>query len=74
MMLFLISRQMRPHPNVCKLLGVSESVNSPLCLVMEFLSEGNLWSALKEQRLDLQPSLFYVFARDIASGMQHLHV
>ena len=64
---------MRPHPNVCKLLGVSEGVNSSLGLVMEFLS-GNLRNALNEQRLDLQPALVYAFARDIASGMQHLHV
>lgn len=62
------------HPNVCKLLGVCTDPASPLCIVIEFMSEGSLWDVLTEREIEMSPRLVLSLARDVVSGMSHLHV
>eukprot|EP01119_Soliformovum_irregulare_P012274 TRINITY_DN3174_c0_g1_i1.p1 TRINITY_DN3174_c0_g1~~TRINITY_DN3174_c0_g1_i1.p1 ORF type:complete len:538 (+),score=165.34 TRINITY_DN3174_c0_g1_i1:483-2096(+) len=64
---------LRPHPNVCKLLGVCTDPGKPLCLVMEYLAGNSLEKALWEGKINLTRDMTLQVARDIASGMNHLH-
>eukprot|EP01119_Soliformovum_irregulare_P011133 TRINITY_DN2770_c0_g1_i3.p1 TRINITY_DN2770_c0_g1~~TRINITY_DN2770_c0_g1_i3.p1 ORF type:complete len:724 (+),score=172.55 TRINITY_DN2770_c0_g1_i3:33-2204(+) len=61
----------RPHPNVCQLLGICRNPEKPLCIVMEFLAGGSLLSLLTD--LDMSKNVILGIARDVVTGMHHLH-
>lgn len=55
------------HPNIVKIVGI---VISPPCIVMEFISEGNLAQIIKTSSL-LGKGVKYI--KDIANGLAYLH-
>ncbi|KAJ3078130.1 hypothetical protein HK102_004717 [Quaeritorhiza haematococci] len=62
------------HPRIVVLLGViNDSVSRTYSLVMEYMENGSLYARINS----LQPALSWkdrlIIARDIASGMAHLH-
>jgi len=63
-----LMKKMRPHPNVTMLLGV---VTSPICLVTEYVPNGDLWDFL--QKGQVANELKLRIAQGIAAGMFHLH-
>eukprot|EP01119_Soliformovum_irregulare_P006893 TRINITY_DN192_c1_g1_i1.p1 TRINITY_DN192_c1_g1~~TRINITY_DN192_c1_g1_i1.p1 ORF type:complete len:118 (-),score=46.56 TRINITY_DN192_c1_g1_i1:79-396(-) len=65
-------RNIRPHPNICRLLGICSDPEKPLAIVMEYLPGGSLSSALP--RINMTPVIVKRIARDIINGMHHLHV
>ena len=58
------------HPNIVELYGV---MFSPLRMVLEFCSQGDLFAAVKSKRLMGQLDLQIKIALDIAQGMNFLH-
>ena len=42
-------------------------------LILQYLPEGNLLDMIVERRIELDLPLIVRFAKDIASGMSHLH-
>ncbi|KAL6063202.1 Tyrosine-protein kinase abl1 [Balamuthia mandrillaris] len=73
-----IMKNLRPHTNVIQLFGVSMEEGTPWCLVTEFLAAGNLLcflQNLKPNELDEEEfkRMAVRMAREIATGMHHLH-
>eukprot|EP00027_Filamoeba_sp_ATCC50430_P015453 CAMPEP_0168573728 /NCGR_PEP_ID=MMETSP0413-20121227/18692_1 /TAXON_ID=136452 /ORGANISM="Filamoeba nolandi, Strain NC-AS-23-1" /LENGTH=412 /DNA_ID=CAMNT_0008607003 /DNA_START=1233 /DNA_END=2471 /DNA_ORIENTATION=+ len=66
-------KHLRPHPNICLVLGICSNPHYPLCLVMEYVPNGSLWTMLVSRSLTLETKTVIDFALDIASGMFHLH-
>jgi len=66
-------KNLRPHPNVCDLLGVCTQPGSPICIVTELLSEGSLVDLFNNGKIMIDAGLAVTIAKDIASGMSHLH-
>jgi len=64
---------LRPHPNVCDLLGVCTNKQNPICIVTELLSEGSLTDLFNSSKIFIDAGLAVTVAKDIASGMSHLH-
>lgn len=58
------------HPNVVTLIGAC--VDPIPCLVLEYLPGGSLLEAIKEKKL--QNCQKISFARDIAAGLNYLHI
>jgi serine/threonine protein kinase len=58
----------RPHPNLVQMMGYSID---PLFMVMEYLANGTLLSALKRKSLDNADKIR--ICHEIALGMVHLH-
>eukprot|EP01114_Cavostelium_apophysatum_P022155 TRINITY_DN7922_c0_g2_i4.p1 TRINITY_DN7922_c0_g2~~TRINITY_DN7922_c0_g2_i4.p1 ORF type:complete len:1489 (-),score=439.35 TRINITY_DN7922_c0_g2_i4:127-4593(-) len=65
---FLMSQMV--HPNVVNLVGFTLS---PITMVMEKVSEGNLYTILHDDKKSLSWPLRFRIAVDIAHGMQYLH-
>lgn len=59
------------HPNVLKFLNWYET-GRHIWVIVEYCTGGNLLQLLKQDRHLPEPSVV-VFARDIASGLQHIH-
>ncbi|ETV99798.1 TKL/DRK protein kinase, variant 1 [Aphanomyces invadans] len=62
------------HPNIVQFIGASWNSYSNICFVTEFLDRGDLYSVLKNPRVQLswkQPLLS--MAIDISRGMAYLH-
>ncbi|ETV64373.1 TKL/DRK protein kinase, variant [Aphanomyces astaci] len=62
------------HPNIVQFIGASWNSYSNICFVTEFLDRGDLYSVLKNPRIQLswkQPLLS--MAIDISRGMAYLH-
>ncbi|OQS03189.1 kinase [Thraustotheca clavata] len=62
------------HPNIILFIGASSDPQDNLCLVMEYMESGDLWSILKDQNNVLSwkdPLLRFVV--DICRGMAYLH-
>jgi len=66
-------KNLRPHPNVCDLLGVCTKPEFPICIVTELLSEGSLVDLIQNGKISIDANLAVTIAKDIASGMSHLH-
>jgi len=66
-------KNLRPHPNVCDLLGVCTKPEFPVCIVTELLSEGSLVDLFNNGKITIDAGLAVTIAKDIASGMSHLH-
>lgn len=63
-------RHLRNHPNVCSILGIC---TDPVAIVMELIPGGSLSSCLADENFEMTPEKVISFAKDIASGMSHLH-
>ena len=65
--------QFRGHPNVVQLYGVC-TFGSPLMIVQEFLSKGDLLNLLLSLKSSSEatPGVFLSFCQHIASGMEYL--
>jgi len=63
-----LMRKMRPHPNVVLYLGVCRQ---PLCLVTEFVANGNLLALIKKEPINNDMKL--KICQGIAAGMFYLH-
>ncbi len=66
--------QIKPHPNICLILGVVMEEPHPLCIVSEFVAGGNLLHFLQNDQTWKKGGQILKFAHDIAIGMHHLHV
>jgi len=66
-------KKLRTHPNVCDLLGVCTKPGFPICIVTELLSEGSLVDLFRTGKIFIDANLAVTIAKDIASGMSHLH-
>eukprot|EP00027_Filamoeba_sp_ATCC50430_P003191 CAMPEP_0168556050 /NCGR_PEP_ID=MMETSP0413-20121227/8671_1 /TAXON_ID=136452 /ORGANISM="Filamoeba nolandi, Strain NC-AS-23-1" /LENGTH=794 /DNA_ID=CAMNT_0008586961 /DNA_START=168 /DNA_END=2549 /DNA_ORIENTATION=+ len=67
------TKRLRNHPNVCTILGVCTAPEHPICIVMEFVSGGNLQKHIFSKSLELNKNLIISMGCDITSGMSHLH-
>jgi hypothetical protein len=56
-----------PHPNILEFLGVCEE---PLCIIIEYCSNGNLLENLRKGNLNQGRKV--TVAKEIAQGLQHL--
>jgi len=65
-----IMKNLRPHPNVCKLFGVCTKPSTPFAIVIERMS-GSI--KLLFHQIEMNSDLILLIARDVASGMNHLH-
>jgi len=63
-------KNLRNHPNICTLYGICKN---PVCIVMEYVSGGSLSECLVNDRITINQKTVISFAKDIASGMGHLH-
>jgi len=63
-------KNLRNHPNVCSILGIC---TDPVAIVMEYVSGGSLLSCIANKKIQMTPTRVVKFAKDIASGMSHLH-
>jgi len=61
------------HPNVVLLMGACTSPPN-LCFITEFLAGGSLYDALHSKKLQMNMPLFKKLAREIAQGMNYLHL
>lgn len=61
----------RPHPNICRLLGVC--LTDPVCIVLELL-DGNILQLALDGQIDLHVNRVIKIAMDVSSAMSHLHV
>ena len=61
------------HKNLVQLIGVCTR-EAPLCIIMEFMEEGNLLDYLRdpEKRKDLDAPMLMYFAIQVASAMTYL--
>jgi mitogen-activated protein kinase kinase kinase 13 len=64
------------HPNLVKFKGASFNGDQFYCIVMEFCPFGQLYTFLnsKKENFYLKPALMIDWSKQIASGMQHLHL
>jgi serine/threonine protein kinase len=67
-------RNLRPHPNICNLLGVCTDSQYPLCIITEFVEQGSLKSLLDDFNFKFEIETAVAMLKDIANGMNHLHV
>jgi len=68
-------QRLRPHKNVCGIFGVCTNPQYPICIVMEYVKDGSLKDLVYEEpKVELTSSLILALAKDIASGMAHLHM
>ncbi len=58
-------RNLRPHPNVCDLLGVCTKLGNPICIVTELLSEGSLVDLFNSGKISIDSTLAVTIAKDI---------
>eukprot|EP01133_Synstelium_polycarpum_P004077 gene4077-4749_t len=58
------------HPNVMKISGFCIQ---PLCMALEYVKCGSLYSILASSSIDISWGLRLQIASEIAKGMQHLH-
>jgi len=63
-------KNLRNHTNICAIFGVCAD---PVGIVMEYVEGGSLLSCLANEKIILTPKKVIKFAKDIASGMSHLH-
>jgi len=63
-------KNMRNHTNVCSIFGIC---TNPVAIVMEYVPGGSLLNCIANKKIAMTPSRIVKFARDIASGMSHLH-
>eukprot|EP00026_Physarum_polycephalum_P008876 Phypoly_transcript_08979.p1 GENE.Phypoly_transcript_08979~~Phypoly_transcript_08979.p1 ORF type:complete len:344 (+),score=53.93 Phypoly_transcript_08979:284-1315(+) len=61
------------HPNIVLLMGAS-TIPPNLTFVTEFLSGGSLFDQLQAKKLTVDPFMFKRMAREIAQGMNYLHL
>lgn len=61
------------HPNIIRLLGVC-TLAPCYCIVMEFCAKGQLYDVLRTDGHQITPLLLGDWARQIASGMNYLHL
>jgi serine/threonine protein kinase len=61
------------HPNIIRLLGVC-TLAPCYCIVMEFCAKGQLYDVLRTDAYQITPLLLGDWARQIASGMNYLHL
>lgn len=64
------------HPNLVKFKGMSFNGEKFYCIVMEYCQHGQLYtylSNLKDKEL-LKPSLMIDWSKQIANGMNYLHI
>jgi len=64
-------RSIKSHPNVVTLFGVCSKPETPLCIIMEYVSGGTLWEYANKNRIDLNQAI--KFGMDISAGVGHLH-
>ena len=64
------------HPNLVKFKGASFNGDKFYCIVMEFCPFGQLYTFLNstKENFYLKPSLMIDWSKQIAAGMQHLHL
>ncbi len=64
------------HPNLVKFKGASFNGEKFYCIVMEFIPYGQLYTFLNSSKENfyLKPSLMIDWSKQIASGMNHLHL
>jgi serine/threonine protein kinase len=62
--------KLRPHPNVCQILGISVNENRML-LVMEYCRRGSLSDYWGKDSIDMDKKLKIISG--VASGIRHLH-
>ncbi len=69
----MFCRKLRPHPNCVSLLGACTNPIYPLCIVTEFIEDGDLETLLRHsgQRFSVRDILSMM--KDVVSGMVHLH-
>ncbi|XP_062617911.1 tyrosine-protein kinase Fer-like [Saccostrea cucullata] len=60
------------HPNIIRLIGYS-ALESPVLLVMEYLSGGILLSYLRVESVSISKGKRIQMCKDVASGMTYLH-
>lgn len=63
-----LMKKMRPHPNVVLYLGVCRE---PLCLVTEFVANGNLLTLIRKEPINDEMKL--KICQGVAAGMLYLH-
>jgi len=63
-------KNLRNHTNICSIFGVCAD---PVGIVMEYVHGGSLLNCIANGKIVLTPQKVVKFAKDIASGMQHLH-
>jgi tRNA A-37 threonylcarbamoyl transferase component Bud32 len=66
-------QKLRPHPSVATLLGIVSEPDRPFCIVTELVPGGSLQTLLEGRVEPLSVGAVVGMAKNIASGMQHLH-
>jgi len=66
-------KKIRPHAKVVAMFGVCTNPEYPLCIVTEFLIDGNLYDYLHNASNEINGDVVVAMATDVASGMSHLH-
>lgn len=73
-----LMKKMRPHPNVIQLYGVCTDEDTPACIIMEYLKQGDVLRFLLRNAPDgsgearVPLALKIQMAYDVAVGMAHL--
>jgi serine/threonine protein kinase len=66
-----VMRELRPHENVIRLLGVCDE---PFCLITEFVDNGSLDTWLEKNFSTTQPEVLFSILQGVARGVYHLHM
>jgi len=66
-------KKIRPHPKVVAMFGVCTNPANPVCIVTEYLADGNLFDYLHNSSNEVTGQTVVGLATDVASGMAHLH-
>jgi len=61
---------MSPHPNIVRFLGY---VENPLCLVVEYVPDGDLSSLISSGKFSINFYSFLKIAKEFAAAMLHAH-
>mmetsp|Transcript_2855 Transcript_2855/g.3782 ORF Transcript_2855/g.3782 Transcript_2855/m.3782 type:complete len:1119 (+) Transcript_2855:84-3440(+) len=66
-------KRLRNHRNVCQIFGVCSDPEYPICIVMEYMEDGNLQNLVYKGKVHLDVDAVLTMAKHTASGMSHLH-
>jgi serine/threonine protein kinase len=68
----VLAKRLESHPNIVKFVGACLEYPN-LCLVLEYLAQGDLLGYMRDSRNRLSKELLWHFAFDLATAMAHIH-
>ncbi len=66
--LIFVHRNLKPHPNVIKVIGVCKEPH--LAIVLEYMKNGSLEQLVFNHEIKLETKQLIAIAKDIASGVK----